>query len=765
MVAGACGDSSARPDAGAPIIDAAVDAPPVIGLDQRPANPTCKAFSPPPTTGQVRLVSRFPLLHFTVPTGLFQRPGDNARWYVTERRGRIVSFPNNPAATDADTRVALDLRAVTFANVDCSMSGIAFPPNFAASHRAYVSYCYAGPDTGNHLQIRISRFATADGGLTFDPASEQVVLALDHPGDAQHPQVGLHGGDAMRFGPDGYLYISIGDGGPQGAGGGGQAQDTNDLRGKLLRLDVSDLTSELTKDFVANRQRVAAAYPADNPFASGGGHPAIYAYGFRNPWQWHFDRKDNTIWLGDVGNSSFEEVDRKVVKGGNYGWGAFEGFSCTNYFPDKCNDPTLIKPLLDYSHGSGDQQGKAITGGLVYRGSAVPSLTGAYLFGDSSGQRIWAVRNVDALAAGAVPAKELLFAGAPVSSFAEDQDGELFATILFPTATYGDGTILTLEESPADTGGPGQGPPALLSQTGCFEADASTPVSALVPFEPSAQLFSDGATKRRWLALPDGATIATAADGAFQFPAGSVLVKEFSVAGARVETRFFVHQTDGRWAGYSYKWRADQTDADLVGPDGTTAPVAQQTWTFPGRAQCSQCHTTVAGTSLGTELAQLNHAITYPATARTANQLDTLWALGMLDIPATGARASALPSLANIADDSRSIEDRARGYLHINCANCHRPSGPTFTPLDLRFETSLHDAGICDQRPTIDDLAALIPSEPRIFAPGAPDRSVLWHRLTTTDAGIRMPPIARTLTDTTASSLIASWITATTTCP
>ncbi|MBA3501199.1 MAG: PQQ-dependent sugar dehydrogenase, partial [Deltaproteobacteria bacterium] len=444
VIAG-CGDN--RPGlvdgAIAPPVDAAIDAvaPPVIGLDQRPANPTCKAFTPPPATGQTRLVSRFPALTFANPTGMFQRPGDGARWYVTERGGRLVSFPNNPAATNADIKVALDLRAVTHTEWDCSLSGVAFPANFATSKRAYVSYCYRGPETQNRLQVRVSRFATQDGGLTFDPASEQVVVALDHPYDAAHPNIGLHTSDATRFGADGYLYAAIGDGGPQGIGGGTQAQNTNDLRGKLLRIDVSDLTKSLTKDFVSGRQRIAADIPADNPFVAGGGHPAVWASGFRNPWQWHFDRANGSIWLGDVGNSAREEINRAVVKGGNYGWSAYEGFNCTNHFPALCaNNAALKMPLLDYAHGSGDQQGNAVTGGLVYRGNAVPSLRGAYIFGDSSGQRIWAVRNVDTLAPGVVPAKELLFRGAPVSSFAEDQDGELYVTILFPTATYGAGT-------------------------------------------------------------------------------------------------------------------------------------------------------------------------------------------------------------------------------------------------------------------------------------------------------------------------------------
>jgi len=742
------------------------DGAPVGGLDLRPANSTCKAFTQP-ASGQVRLVSRFPNLHLTVPTGMFQRPGDNARWYVTERGGRIVSFPNDPTATDAEVRVALDLSSVTLTELDCSLSGIAFPSNFAASKRAYVSYCYRGPETEDQLQIRVSRFATHDGGLTFDRASEQVLVALDHPGDEQHPDVGLHGAGAMRFGADGSLYVAIGDGGPHGIGGGTQAQDTNDLRGKLLRIDVSDLTKQLTKDFVAGRQRIAADVPPDNPFVAGGGHPAIYAYGFRNPWQWHFDRRDKTIWLGDVGNRSREEVDR-VVKGGNYGWSVWEGFLCTGDFPEQCMDSTLNMPVLDYEHGPGDQEGNAITGGLVYRGDAVRALKGAYLFGDSSGARIWVVRDVDALPSGVVPEKELLFSGANVSSFAEDQDGELYATILFPTETYGDGTILALEESPPSMPVQDAGPPTLLSQTGCFEADATTPVAALVPYEPSAELFSDGATKRRWLALPDGTTIGVAADGDFVFPPGSVLVKEFSVGGKRVETRFFVSRDDeGRWDGYSYRWRADESDADLVGANATSSSVGTDglTWTFPSRAQCHQCHTRVAGFTLGLELAQLNHAIVYPATGRTANQLDTLWGGGILDLPDGAPSASSIPALANIADTSASVEDRARGFLHANCASCHRPDSPTFTPLDLRFGTSLRDAGICDQRPTIDDLATLIPADPRIFAPGAPERSVLWHRINTTSRSISMPPVGRSLSDTMATEVISQWITATSSCP
>ncbi|MFT3695618.1 MAG: PQQ-dependent sugar dehydrogenase [Kofleriaceae bacterium] len=772
-----CGDNGAKSgDASVPPSDTPPDTSgsPVVGLDHRPSNTTCKAFTPPGGSGSFTLVNKFPNVSMTNPTGMFQRPGDNARWFVTERGGRILSFPNDPTVTNADVKVVLDLRSVTWQQVDCSMSGIAFPPDFATSHRAYVSYCYLGPQTGNHMQIRISRFTTADGGLTLDPASEELVMTLDHPHDAAHPEVGLHGSDAMRFGADGYLYESIGDGGPQGVGGGTQAQDPHDMRGKMLRLDVHDITKHIIPDtptdWVAGRQRVAADIPAGNPYADGvNGSPWVYAIGFRNPWQWHFDRQTNKIWLGDVGFNTWEEVDRDVKAGENRGWGNWEGNNCSNFAGLPCQPSTgFTFPILDYHHGSTDDQGNAVTGGVVYRGQQAQSLKGSYVFGDYSGAKIWRIKDVDNIGDDVHEApKELMFGGFPVSAFGEDQDGEIYAVALYNTATYPSGHIYQLVETTPTMPLPGQGPPALLSDTGCVDPnDPTKAADGLVPFEPSATLWSDGATKRRWLALPDDQTIAVGSDGDFTFPTGSVLMKEFSLNGQRIETRFFVRQNeDGHWAGYSYKWREDGTDADLVDAGGATEPVGMQTWTFPSRVQCGQCHTLAAGTTLGPELAQLNHTIEYPETGRTANQLETLWSVGMLDHP-SGVTTANTVSLANIADGTRSTEERARGYLHVNCSMCHRPDGPTYTPLDLRYYTPLHDAGVCNVLPTITDLKQYIPGgNAKIFAPGEPDQSVMWQRMNITDPSLRMPPIARSISDYNAVSVVGNWILGTTACP
>ena len=738
---------------------------PTVGLDVRPPRQDCRAFTPPPVSGEVTFVRKFPGVSLDVPTGMVQRPGDNTRWYVLERAGRIISFPNEPDVTNDDVRVALDLSDVTHTQWDCSVASLAFPPDFATSNRAYVGYCYLGPETDDRLQIRYSRFTSADGGLTFDRSSEELIVALDFP-HGQLDQVGLHAANAARFGPDGYYYVAIGDGGPQGRVGGEHAQDTNDLRGKLLRIDVSDLSRRLPNDaFVPGRQRVAAVYPANNPFVGGGGHPAIYALGFRNPWQWHFDRATGNIWIGDVGNSIWEEVNWNVQRGGNYGWGFFEGFDCTNgHTEDECADPSLIPPLLDYSHGNGPQRGNAVTGGLVYRGTGVPSLTGAYIFGDSSGGRIWAVRDVDSISTEpktpvTAPPKELLVEGQPVSSFAEDQNGELFATVL-----YGPGRIVALEAVPQDPEPGTGGPPPLLSQTGCVDPnDPQQPSADLIPYTPSAQLWSDGASKRRWFTVPDGERITVQSDGDFEFPVGSVLVKEFSLAGRPVETRFFVRQEgDGRWAGYSYQWNEAGTDATLVPAEGASRIIGVQTWQFPSRAQCMRCHTNVAGVTLGLEIGQLNDRITYLQTGRVAHQMETLEHIDVVDLSAfTGER----PRYPSYDDDTFSVADRARAYLHVNCSGCHRAGGPTFTRPDFRFANSFEEMEICNVRPTISDLEELIVDDPRLLAPGDPSRSVLFVRMSTEDTTVSMPPLARLITDPVGRNLLSSWISDITACP
>ena len=916
-----------------------VDPGQIFGFDARPEQTTCLPFTAPPAPAGYQFNDRFPLLHtsaataFSFPTGMFQRPGDNTRFYVTERYGKIKMFLNDPTVTEADVVTVLDLTATTSGNSDCSLSAIAFPPDFTTSRVAYVSYCYTPDRTAPgsypnvpHVQVRVSRFKLFPTGETFDPASEQVILAANYRNavetytykTATYPDgpdadsevdvfpartqecsgnnmppgtIGLHGVDVMRFAPDGMLYLTIGDGGPQNVCGGLSAQDLTSLRGKMLRMDVSDLTKQLPTEpfaldqWVYGAQYIAVDAPADNPFVTfeqqlgvvkthaGDDITAvnpiaqlIYAYGFRNPWQWHIERKagnDFEIWVGDVGNGSYEEVDRHIVKGGNYGWGLFEGFQCANnWSATQCrvfrDHHAARYPALEYPHLGGS----AITGGLVYRGTRAPAYTGAYFFGDYSRQRIWAVKNADNLpdtpqectssascSAGFVckrngracdpvapvcsapgfvacdanskcahdtslscilptcfdgstcdPLTKLCADGEScydrggsscataigqglsfcqptfevvarpqsggvlqISAFSQDEvTGDLYAILL--NKDFQGSKITRFEPVPVPPSTDG-GPPPLLSQTGCFApGNITQPVADLVPFVPHAQLWSDGATKRRWFTLPNDASVVLADDGDFLWPSGSMLVKEFALGNKIVETRFLVKQIeDGRWAGYSYAWNTAQTDAQLVVDRGADVswtfataddPDVSQVWHYPGRGQCFYCHSDIANTSLGLETAQLNHSMLYPQTTRLANQIDTLVHVGIVD------DANAPPpyeDLSYILDATRSIEDRARSYLHANCSGCHRPEGPTFIEMDLRYETAFADMHICNTPPQIADMEEIIPNGPKLLAPGDITRSQIYQRMLT-NGKYRMPPVARAIAHTEALAVIEAWI-------
>jgi uncharacterized repeat protein (TIGR03806 family) len=465
--------------------------------------------------------------------------------------------------------------------------------------------------------------------------------------------------------------------------------------------------------------------------------PEIYAFGFRNPWRWSFDRGSGELWLNDVGQSALEEVD-KVTLGGNYGWRCFEG---TNTYNSTCGaNPNPIPPVAQY----GRTQGFSTTGGFVYRGSAIPNLHGRYVFGDFGSGNLWQIARDTAptMTMGAGLATNL-----QIASFGQDTDGELYVVNL-------GGTLYKIV--PASGGG--RMIAAQLSATGCVNAsNPSQPAGGLIPYAPNAAFFSDGAVKARWLALPDGQRINVDASNDFDFPSGSVLMKNFSLGGQLVETRLFMRHNDGNWAGYTYQWNDQHTDATRV-VGGKTVQVAGQTWEFPSEAQCLQCHTQAAGRSLGLEIGQLNGNFGYP-TGRTANQLTTLNAIDTLTPALTQAPAQ-LPVIPDPQGSAGTPAERARAYLHSNCGYCHRPGGPTPSDMDLRYTTALNATNACDITPTLGNLSI---TNPRLIAPGSAARSVVVARInrTGTDA---MPPLARHTIDTAGVILISDWINSLTSC-
>jgi uncharacterized repeat protein (TIGR03806 family) len=705
---------------------------PTAGLDARPSNTTC--IAPARATGSTTIGTErvFPNLTFRDPVTrssknpllMLQAPGDRSRWFVVERFGAVRVFDNNPAV--AASTVFLDIGSrVESSCAECGLLGMAFHPDFPATPRVYLVYTSLVRTIAGGPDSHLSEFTSPDGGLTLDPASERVLITI--PKGSVH-----HHGGGIIFGRDGFLYFATGDGNSARRN---DAQDLRTLLGKVLRIDVRGTTG-------------SALYriPADNPFAAsttlcnvnGSGPencPEVWAWGLRNPWRWSFDRQTGDLWLGDVGEREREEVNR-VVRGGNYGWRCFEGTRDTG---NDCGTPvgTLLPPIAEYAH----ELGRAVTGGYVYRGTAVPGLIGRYVFADFVTGQIWHIPNDTApsltMSAG-------LDSGLNVSSFAEDHDGELYVVNM-------QGTLHRITGSVGDGG---SGVATQLSATGCVDsANPTAPVSGLIPYAPNAPFWSDGAAKERWIGLPDGQNITVGAEGDWDFPNGTVLMKNFRLDNRLIETRLFMRHPDGVWAGYSYEWNAQGNDAALV-RGGKRVTIGSQAWIYPSEAQCMQCHTEAAGRSLGLETRQLASNITYSQTGRDAHQLLTLNAINTLAPPIANPTAE-IP-YPNPTATAGTLSERARAYLHTNCSQCHRPSGPTTSSMDLRYATPLANTNACDVAPGLGDLEI---ANARLIAPGAADRSVIPTRMNLRDNANAMPPTGLgARVDTDGVTLIRDWI-------
>lgn len=696
---GANGTTMTSPDGGVDAGPTFVDSE--FGLDERPSNPTCLAGERPPDAAPVRVERAFANLSFQSPLWLQREPGGD-RWFVIEQAGLVRTFVGESAS---ESEVVLDIRGRVESGGERGLLGIAFHPDWASGEKT-LFLSYTGNDGG--LTSFVSSFESTDDGATFDASSEDRLISASQP-------YGNHNGGQIAFGPDRMLYIAWGDGG-SGGDPEGNGQNTETLLGAMLRIDP------LGGD--------PYAIPQDNPFVDGGGRPEIYAWGLRNPWRFSFDRATGELWAGDVGQNAYEEIS-VIERGGNYGWADKEGFECFDANP--CEEGPWLDPVYQYPHS----EGQSVTGGYVYRGTAIPNLRGRYVFGDFRSGRIWALgydENGDATA-------ELINdTDLAIASFAEAPDGELYVI------HYGGQIhqLLPAEESTENDAGPAQ----LLSETGCMDPeDPRLPGPGLVPYEPNAPFWSDGAAKSRWMAIPDGELVTTDESGDWQFPVGTVLVKSFEVDGQTVETRLFVRHDDGSWAGYSYRWNDDETEATLLQGGEVRQLGGGQEWIYPSRAECMQCHTSSAGRSLGLEDAQLDGDFGYVSTGRRANQLDTLAEIGIVE---ERGQPDALVDPFGSAD----VDARARAYLHTNCASCHRPGVASRVEMDLRWGTALEEMNAVGVAPITTDLD--IDGAQRI-APGDRSGSMFWHRTNRRDAQA-MPPIGSAVVDEAGVELIGTWI-------
>lgn len=729
----ACGsdtslESNETTDGGAEHRDGALPAPTraEFGLDARPQNPSCRAPARPPSAAPVAVEQVFSNVQLGASMMMAQSPGDGSRWFVAQRGGTIATFPTT-APGNVPTQVA-SVGALSGLTVNTSgeggLLGLAFHPRFAQNGRLYVTWTSTGGANG--MRSHLGYLQSADGGASF--TSYHPVLSFDQVNATNHK------GGGIAFGKDGYLYASFGDGG-SGDDAFEMGQRKTTFFSKIVRVDVDAPPAGQTYGI-----------PADNPFASGGGEPATFAYGFRNPFRFSIDRETGEVWVGDVGQNKWEEVNL-VERGGNYGWPCREGtHDYITSDTDKCPSMANLQgPVFEQEHVPSNT--RSITGGVVYRGAAIPTLVGSYIYGDYIQQALY-VLSFDPTD-GTASATTLDDAPAAAwGSFAEDADGEVYAVSLGGSMYK----IVPKGEPPTSTF------PDRLSKTGCFDnGDPKQPAPGLVPYGVNAPLWSDGAEKERFMALPDGLKIAVGDDGDFDFPNGTVLTKTFSLAGKRIETRLFMRHDDGGWAGYTYEWLDDESDAVLL-PSSKKKTIGDVAWHYPSRAECVRCHTAAAGRSLGLELGQQNGDFVYTSTNRISNQLRTLEHIGMLAEPLgpIGALVS-YPSPAGGAP----VEARARAYLHANCSMCHRPSGGGRGDLNLLFGTSLEGAALCDATPEAGDLGV---SGAKLLLPGDPARSLVSVRPRRTGSG-RMPPLASSVVDAQGMGVVDEWIRGLTHCP
>ena len=350
----------------------------------------------------VELVDAYPdMPDFDQPVAMVY-DATNRRWYVAEREGNVLWFDDD--ADSSSARTALDFSdSVDSVGANSGLLSIAIPPTFGTAAQLYLSYI------NDDSELVISRLTSADNGRTFNRLAEEQLLTV--PQDPDNDK--SHGGN-MLFGPDGFLYVGFGDGG-EADDDSNPARDNRSLLGKMIRIDPSSATPY--------------AIPADNPFAStspvlcedGEGSancPEIFAWGFRNPWRWSFDATFDTLWLGDVGESSFEEINQ-VEPGLDYGWNIREGSDCHN--PSSgCRSAGFTDPVAEYDH----TVGQSVIGGYVYRGTDVDNLNGIYVFADYVTGTVSGLFEDDN---GDLEAESLISqTGLSIVSFAEDPDNELY---------------------------------------------------------------------------------------------------------------------------------------------------------------------------------------------------------------------------------------------------------------------------------------------------------------------------------------------------
>lgn len=707
---------------------------------------------PYPPSSAYEIVPAFPgLSDFSVLTAIESAPGDSNRLFVVERAGRIYAVTNLGNAASAGKVLYLDISVSVTSSNELGMKGLAFHPGFATNRIFYVTYC----TTQN--TVRLSRFLQSETNPDAADVGSELIL-LEQPYDGF-----IHVIDDLDFGPDGYLYVGFGD---EDIIANAQVI-TQDFWSCIIRIDPDKRPGNLEPNPhpAVRTNTLGLAYysvPTNNPFLGAtqfngvAVNPAtvrteMYAVGFRNPWQFSFDELTGELWVGDVGDKSWEKVC--VVTGGwNSGWAYYEGT-----YPGFLTPPagyTFNPPLWEYPHDNDSPLGgSAVIGGLVMRSTNYPDLVGSYVFGDFISGNIWSLVRLG-------PTVQVTrIVGQPfVASYGIDpSNGSLLL------ARYEPGAVLRLVLSTTNRPFPQK-----LSETGVFADLADlAPNPGVVSYGLNLPFWSDYAIKFRWFALTNlGDGIGYQRDDPWITPTGMVWIKHFDMemdrgnpaTRRRIETRLLVRGTNGTY-GVSYRWDTNGTEAFLVPEPGEELLLAitnqgtpiVQSWRIPGRSDCLFCHVGVAGHGLSFNARQLNR--TGELAAVSGNQIDLLAAAGYFTNAVDDPRT--LPRHVKPSETNFSLEVRARSYLAVNCGYCHSgPGSPVPSPWDGRAHPALAECGII-RVPAADNGGN---TNNLLIVPGQVDHSIIWNRIAVSNGFTRMPPLASSVTDPEGIQLIANWI-------
>lgn len=713
----------------------------------------------------------FPGLSFSQPLGIVSAPGEVDRIFIVEKTGevRVVQLGTPPQATTfLNVRDVLSQQGeALLTNSEQGVLGLEFHPDYQTNGRFYVVY---NVWSNNMNYQRLSEFTVSDNMDVADSTSEKVFIQ-------QINDAGNHNGGDIHFGADGYLYMSWGDEGNANDTLDNSQQIDKDFWSSLTRIDV-DLEVE---DYTANdgqgnddanlrpnsHQAVVLdsegnpryEVPVDNPWVGADSflgkevtaqdvRTEFYAVGLRNPWRFSFDRATNTLWLGDVGQGQREEINR-VVKGGNYEWAFREGFVQGVKWGDRPSGWTgSHPPVIDYNRSFG----RSVTGGVVYRGSRIPSLTGKYIFGDYATGSIW---RLDESPNGNTMVR--ITGQTAVAGFGHDpSNGDILM------ANLNGGTIHRLVGQNIEDDFPGS-----LAETGLFENVVSLePADGLLAYDVNLPFWSDGAEKQRWFGIPNQADmISFSEDGNWGLPSGMTWVKHFEIDAVvngqlvkkRLETRVMVRTDEGNY-GVSYQWNEQGTQATLVPSGGVDFEIqtirngqqVTQTWQIPSRSQCATCHTPEAGHALSFRTRQLNRE--GEITGDVGNFIQLMANSGYLE--GLDESVNHLPRHYKPDDMSVDQERRVRSYLDVNCAYCHNSESAVPTDWDASADVKLFATKMINGEV---QNGKLHPQD-KLLTPGSAQRSVVYNRLAAENGYTRMPPSSTTIVDEAGAALLRNWI-------